>query len=98
MARRPTIAQLTAQIEAQAAALEAAHADVAHLQHRIKHDYIELAEYRRVQGLLRVTQVKAAEREPRLDWGKLAREYCAAHDVRSVSRDELHRWAKERRA
>ena len=98
MARKPTIAQLQAQIEAQAAALEAAHAEVAHWQHRIKHDYIEIAEYRRVQALLRVTQVKAAEREPRLDWDKLAREYCAVHNVKAVERDVLHAWAKERRA
>ena len=53
---KPTLASQAAQI----AALEAGNAGLQYqldeLRSRIRHDYVEVAEYNRVQGVLRATQ------------------------------------------
>ena len=58
---KPTLASQAAQI----AALEAGNAGLQYqldeLCSRIRHDYVEVAEYRRVQALLRTTQQFAAK-------------------------------------
>lgn len=94
MARKPTIAQLQAKIEAQAAVIET-----------ISRDYVALEEYRRVQSLLRITQVKLAEAKhsvpsrgelatKREERRNAAQRYCAQFGVRSVGRDTLMAWVQ----
>ena len=47
-----SVAFLTAALAAAEADAAGARAELASLQHRIKHDYVERAEYSRVQGVL----------------------------------------------
>lgn len=51
-----TVAQLNAKIAALESALEGKDQELAHLASRVRHDYVEVGEYRRVQALLRTTQ------------------------------------------
>ena len=51
-----TLALASAQLAAKDAELAALREELSHLQSRIKHDYIEMVEYNRVQGVLRSTQ------------------------------------------
>ena len=53
---KPTVAQLSAALAAAEARAEGAEQALASLQSRLRHDYVEIAEYRRVQGVLRSTQ------------------------------------------
>lgn len=62
---KPTLASLTAQIAALEAALADRDQQMAHLQHRLRHDYVEVEEYRRVQRILRTTQQFAAKYKER---------------------------------
>lgn len=56
MATKKSVAVLEAEVEALRAGLAGAQAELAALQLRVKHDYVERAEYNRVQALLRSTQ------------------------------------------
>lgn len=58
---KPTLASQAAQIAALEAALVGKQHELESLQSRIRHDYVELEEYRRVQALLRTTQQFAAK-------------------------------------
>jgi hypothetical protein len=53
---KKTVAQLEAQNEALMAKIAGLTGDLEHLELRIKHDYVEVAEYRRVQRVLATTQ------------------------------------------
>lgn len=53
---RKTIASLEAQVAALEAGLAGKQAELDELRSRIKHDYVEIAEYNRVQKVLRTTQ------------------------------------------
>lgn len=69
---KPTLASQAAQI----AALEAGNAGLQYqldeLRSRIKHDYIDIAEYRRVQAVLRTTQQFAAKYKQQAQGGERA--------------------------
>ena len=73
----PAMARKTiASLEAQVAALEAGNAGLQYqldeLRSRIRHDYVEVAEYRRVQALLRTTQQFAAKYKQQAQGGERA--------------------------
>ena len=53
---RKTIASLEAQVAALEAGNAGLQAELDELRSRIKHDYVEIAEYNRVQKVLRTTQ------------------------------------------
>lgn len=61
MARTPTIPQLQAYIAALEGQLAEAANEIIALRKQLRHDSVSMDEYRRVQALLRTTQVKLAE-------------------------------------
>ena len=100
-----TLALASAQLAAKDAELAALREELSHLQSRIKHDYIEVVEYRRVQAVLRSTQqflakrnaqVKAAAAAPihsgRPNPERLAAYFAANPGRKSVSPAELSAW------
>lgn len=58
---KPTLASQAAQIAALEAALAGKQHELDELRSRIRHDYVEVEEYRRVQAVLRTTQQFAAK-------------------------------------
>lgn len=98
---RTTVASLTTHVAALEAALAAKAQELAHLQSRVKHDYVEVAEYRRVQAVLRSTQQFMAKykREARPQataakrpFSERAKAYMAATGERSVTMPKLLAW------
>ena len=102
---KPTIASLTAALAAAQAGNDGLREQLDHLAHRIRHDYIEVAEYRRVQAVLRTTQqflakrnaqAKAAAAAPihsgRPNPERLAAYFVANPGRKSVSPAELSAW------
>ena len=100
-----TLTLAAAQLAAKDAELSALRDELSHLQSRIKHDYVEVAEYRRVQAVLRTTQqflakrnaqVKAAAAAPihsgRPNPERLAAYFAANPGRKSVSPAELSVW------
>ena len=51
-----TLVLATAQLAAKDAEIAALQSELSHLQSRVRHDYVERAEYNRVQAVLRSTQ------------------------------------------
>lgn len=92
MARRPTIASLTAEVEALRASLA-----------NVKRDFVPIEEYRRVQGVLRTTQQFLAKykalagverrRPARPDKAALEAFFAAHPDRKSVTPAELAAFA-----
>lgn len=58
---KPTLASQAAQIAALEAALAGVQHELQSLRSRIRHDYVEVEEYRRAQAVLRTTQQFAAK-------------------------------------
>ena len=96
-----TLALAAAQLAAKDAELAALRDEMSHLQSRIKHDYIEVTEYRRVQAVLRSTQQFMAKykREARpaatgtkRPFSERAKAYLAATGERSVTMPQLLEW------
>lgn len=91
----------TAQLAAKDAEIAALRDELSHLQSRVKHDYIELAEYQRVQAVLRVTQQNYAKHKKAANPGasatkrpfsERAKAYLAATGERSVTMPKLQAW------
>ena len=103
---RTTLAQANARIAALEAALEAKDAELSHFASRIKHDYVEMAEYRRVQRVLSTTQqfYAKAKRQagPRVDtarpFGERCRAYLEATGEKSVTSTRLVEWERAQAA
>lgn len=103
---RTTLAQANARIAALEAALEAKDAELAHFASRIKHDYVERAEYNRVQGVLRSTQGFLTkyknEARPRVNtskpFGERCRAYLEATGEKSVTSTRLVEWEQAQAA
>ena len=97
-----TVAYLQAQLAAAEADAAGARAELASLQHRIKHDYVERAEYSRVQGVLTSCQtwlakykgqVKRAEHAaPGVSFKERCHAYMEATGKNSVNSRELREW------
>ena len=98
---RTTVAQLSAQVAVLSQERDALAAEVKRLNDHIRHNTVDVAEYRRVQGVLRTTQQFAAkykrESRPAASAAKGSfRERClaymAATGARSVTMPELQAW------
>ena len=96
-----TLALASAQLAAKDAELAALREELSHLQSRIKHDYIEVVEYNRVQGVLRSTQQFLAKYKKAANPGASAtkrpfsercKAYLAATGARSVTMPQLQAW------
>ena len=69
---KPTLASQAAQIAALEAGNAGLQAQLGELRSRIRHDYVEIEEYRRVQALLRTTQQFAAKYKRQAQGGERA--------------------------
>jgi len=96
-----TLTLAAAQLAAKDAELAALREELSHLQSRIKHDYIEVVEYNRVQAVLRSTQQFMAKykREARpaasgtkRPFSERCKAYFAATGARSVTMPQLQAW------
>ena len=101
---RITTAQLQAALAAAEARAQGAEQALADLQSRLRHDYVDIAEYRRVQGVLRTTQQFYAKvkRGPRVDTSRPFSERCRAYleatGERSVTAPQLIEWEQAQAA
>ena len=97
-----TVAYLQAQLAAAEADAAGARAELASLQHRIKHDYVERAEYSRVQGVLTSCQTwlakykgqaqRASHAAPGKSFSDRCHAYMEATGKNSVNSRELREW------
>ena len=101
---RTTVALLSAQVAVLTGERDALAAEVARLNAHIRHETVDVAEYRRVQGVLRSTQqfMLKYKREARPDTGSAKRPfserckaYMAATGARSVTMPQLQAWEAE---
>ena len=100
-----TIAMMEAKLAAAEADAAGARTELASLQHRIKHDYVERAEYSRVQGVLTACQtwLKKYKGQAKAAGGApisgTFRERCLAYmeatGKTSVNSRELREWEVE---
>ena len=101
-----TVAYLEAQLAAAQADAAGARAELASLQHRVKHDYVERAEYSRVQGVLTSCQTwlkkykgmayQASGAAPIVGTFKeRCHAYMEATGKNSVNSRELREWESE---
>ena len=79
------IAAKDAELAAKDARIAALQSDLDHLAHRIKHDYVEIAEYRRVQANPGATAAKRP-------FSERCKAYLAATGARSVTMPQLQAW------
>ena len=98
---RKTIASLEAQVAALEAGLAGKQAELDELRSRIKHDYVERAEYNRVQAVLRSTQQFCAKYKRQASpaasgtkrpFSERCKAYFAATGARSVTMPQLQAW------
>ena len=96
-----TLTLAAAQLAAKDAEIAALQSELSHLQSRIKHDYIERAEYNRVQAVLRSTQqfmakykrqASPAASSTKRPFSERAKAYMAATGERSVTMPKLLEW------
>lgn len=97
-----TLAMMEAKLAAAEADALGARTELASLQHRIKHDYVERAEYSRVQGVLTACQTWLRKYKGQAQCaqhpapGKSFRERCSAYMAatgkNSVNSRELREW------
>jgi hypothetical protein len=100
-----TVAYLQAQLAAAEADAAGARAELASLQHRVKHDYVERAEYSRVQGVLTSCQTwlkkykGMAQRAEQAPVGVSFKDRCHAYmeatGKTSVNSRELREWESD---
>jgi len=96
-----TLTLAAAQLAAKDAELSALRDELSHLQSRIKHDYVERAEYNRVQAVLRSTQQFCAKYKRQASpaasgtkrpFSERCKAYFAATGARSVTMPQLQAW------
>ena len=101
---RTTLALLSAQVAVVTQARDALAAEVKRLNDHIRHNTVDVAEYRRVQGVLRTTQQFAKKYKNEARPGASASKgsfkdrclaYMAATGARSVSMPQLQAWERE---